>query len=82
MAGKVKKILQKSCYYSRKMKQNLMFNTLFEKYFDWAKIKAKKNVFSPIWPPKFKMADKVEKYFEKMLLLKNRATDFNVQQLV
>ena len=27
------------------MKQNLMFNALFETYFDWAENKAKKNVF-------------------------------------
>ena len=58
------------------MKQNSMFNALFETYFDWSKIKVKKNVFLPIWPSKFKMADKVEKSFEKMLKLKNYANRF------
>ena len=42
---KGEKILQKSCYYSRIMEQILMFNGLVKKYFDWVKIKAKKNVF-------------------------------------
>ena len=56
-----------------------MFNALFETYFNWSQIKVKKNVFLPIWPSKFKMADKVEKSFEKMLKLKKDATDFNIQ---
>ena len=68
MAENVKTIRQKSCYYSRIMEGILMFNnSLFNKHFDRGKIKAKKNVFLPIWPPKFKMAERVEKSFEKLL---------------
>ena len=46
------------------MKHNLMFNALFETYFDWSKIKAKKNVFHQYgrqnskWPTKLKNLSK------------------------
>ena len=62
------------------MEQILIFNSLLERYFDWAKNFMFRKIlyFVPIWPPKFKMAVNVEKSSEKLLLLKNYGADFNI----
>ena len=62
------------------MEQILIFNSLLERYFCWAKIfKFRKFLyFVPIWPPKFKMAVNVEKSSEKLLLVKNYRADFSI----
>ena len=64
MAGKVKSIHQKNCFYSKIMEQILMFNRLFKEYFHWAEKKAKKHAFLLIWPPMLKIADKVKRSFK------------------
>ena len=64
MAGKVKTIHQKKFYYSRIMKQILMFNRLFKSISIWLKIKQRKIFFHQYgrrcskWPTKSKNLSK------------------------
>ena len=68
MAGKVKNILQKSCYNLRIMRQISMFNSFLKDILFGLNVKFTKiPYFIPVWPPKFKIAKNVKKSSEKLL---------------
>ena len=73
--------LQNSCYNSRIIEHILTFNSLFERYFDWAENQVRENfIFQTNMAAKIQNGRKSKKNSsEKLLLFKNYGIDFNVQ---